>query len=263
MSSSVRRGLPRPPTWAWVVMAIGVGAIVVLLPFALNRGVVDDPGRTSSATTSRATPTPTPTTTAPPPPIQVLVIGDNFTSGSPTGGYGEAGWPQIVATELRSEGLDVTVDVLASDGGGYTEPGLAGVTFVELARSATPDHDLVVLSGGTNDRASRQVIEAAADDANSAVWDIAPDAYLLSVGPVSVDADPPAAVLTARQGVLSASRLAGVPFVDPIEDGWFTGDGGMLIGADGRHPTDEGHRYIANRLLPVLREQLRLVARTL
>jgi hypothetical protein len=44
----------------------------------------------------------------------------------------------------------------------------------------------------------------------------------------------------------AADVHAGVTFVDPPADGWSTGRLRGLIGADDVHPTDEGHRYLAD-----------------
>ena len=44
-------------------------------------------------------------------------------------------------------------------------------------------------------------------------------------------------------------RLAGAAFVDPIAERWFVGQPG-LIGADGVHPTDAGHEYMADKIAP-------------
>jgi lysophospholipase L1-like esterase len=55
-----------------------------------------------------------------------------------------------------------------------------------------------------------------------------------------------------------ASREAaavGATFVDPIADRWFA-DAPALIGGDGIHPTDDGHRLMAQKLEPYLRSAL-------
>ncbi len=240
-------------------MAIGVAAIVVLFPLAVNRGVVDDPGRTSPPTTSRATPTPT--TTAPAPPLQVLVIGDELAGGVAEDADGSTGWPRIVESELRADGFDVTVDVSAGDSSGYTEPGEAGATFGERAESAPPGYDLVVFVGGASDEAGLQAVEEAAYETYLSVWEVTETAYMLVVGPGTFDADPAPSVLTTRQGVLAASQRAGVLFIDPIRQGWLRGQDGGLVGEDGVHLTEAGHQRIADRILPVLRPLMRQIAR--
>ena len=43
--------------------------------------------------------------------------------------------------------------------------------------------------------------------------------------------------------------------VDPLADGWFVGRP-EFIGADGVHPTDAGHAYMADKIVPLIRAQL-------
>jgi len=49
--------------------------------------------------------------------------------------------------------------------------------------------------------------------------------------------------------------MGGAAFVDPIAEGWFVGRPD-LIGADGVHPTDAGHLYMAERIAPQIYRQL-------
>ena len=44
-------------------------------------------------------------------------------------------------------------------------------------------------------------------------------------------------------------------FVDPLAEGWFVGRPD-LIGADGVHPNDAGHAYLAEKIAPLIRSQL-------
>jgi len=39
-----------------------------------------------------------------------------------------------------------------------------------------------------------------------------------------------------------------------LAEGWFSGSRERLIGPDGIHPTDAGHRYMAQRVLAALAE---------
>ena len=52
-----------------------------------------------------------------------------------------------------------------------------------------------------------------------------------------------------------SGRAAGATFVDPIADRWFVGRPD-LIGADGVHPNDAGHAYIADKIAPLIGAQL-------
>jgi lysophospholipase L1-like esterase len=83
----------------------------------------------------------------------------------------------------------------------------------------------------------------------------APGARLLVIGPPWPTADVPASVLQIRDILGAAARTAGATFVDPLAEGWFVGRP-ELIGADGVHPTDAGHAYMADKIAPLIRAQL-------
>ena len=68
-------------------------------------------------------------------------------------------------------------------------------------------------------------------------------------------ADPPPAVLTIRDSLRRQALAAGAVFIDPIAEGWFVGRPD-LIGGDGVHPTDAGHAYMAERIAPLIYDQL-------
>lgn len=237
---------------------MGVAAIVILFPLALNRGVVDGSGSTSLAPSSGVTPTTTP---APPPPLQVLVIGDDLAAGSQGDDTGSSNWPGLVQSELRADGYDVTVDVSAGDGSGYTAPGEGGATFGQRAAAAPAGYDLVVFVGGASDTAGLQAEQDAAYSAYLSVWKVDGDSYMLVVGPASPDAGPPPAIQTIRQGVVAATQRAGIPFVDPYRLAWFAGGGEALISDDGRHLTQAGRQRIADRITPLVEAQVRQILR--
>jgi lysophospholipase L1-like esterase len=83
----------------------------------------------------------------------------------------------------------------------------------------------------------------------------APGARLLVIGPPWPTADVPESVLRIRDILGAAARTAGATFVDPLAEGWFVGQP-ELIGADGVHPTDAGHAYMADKIAPLIRAQL-------
>ncbi len=240
-------------------MALGVAAIVGLFPMALGRGVVDDPVSAAPVPSSR--PSSTPTTSAPPPPLQVVVIGDDLAIGAAEDTAGTSGWSRLVESGLRSDGLDVTVDVAASEGSGYTAAGQDGTTFRDRAGAVPPGSDLVVFVGGANDEAGIQAVEDAAYAAYLDVWEVNADAYMLVVGPATPGAEPTPVVRTTRQGVLAASQRAGLTFADPFREEWFTGAEEEFFSEDGSRLTPAGQERMAERLLPLVREQTRQVLR--
>ena len=84
---------------------------------------------------------------------------------------------------------------------------------------------------------------------------MSPAATFLVIGPPWPTADPPAAVVRIRDALRYQAGVAGAVFVDPIAEHWFVGRPG-LIGADGVHPTDKGHEYLADMIAPLIGAQL-------
>jgi hypothetical protein len=84
---------------------------------------------------------------------------------------------------------------------------------------------------------------------------IAPSATLLVIGPPWPTADPPAEILRARDALQYQAGVAGATFIDPIAQSWFVGQP-ELIAADGVHPTDAGHEYLADQIAPLLAAHL-------
>ena len=83
----------------------------------------------------------------------------------------------------------------------------------------------------------------------------APAARLLVIGTPWVNADAPAYVLRNNGILRDRAEALGGTFIDPVADGWFV-DRPDLIGADGVHPTDAGHAYMAQKIEPVIEELL-------
>ena len=125
-----------------------------------------------------------------------------------------------------------------------------------VAEADLTEADLVVLFGSRFDAAGiADRVGGAAQQAISSIRDRAPDATLVVIGPAWPGAAPPAGVRNNRDVLRAAAEAASVPFADPLRGEWFA-DGRGLIGADGVHPTDEGHVRLADRIQPVVEEAL-------
>lgn len=196
-------------------------------------------------------------------PKQIAVIGDSLTSGSGDGGNGPNNWTELAWRQLRTEGVDVIPEVSGRGGSGYVRRGPEETTFVEeAARIIKPDDDVIVIFGGTNDFAEPLPdIAAAVHETLAHARTTAPEARLIIVGPVwPPNLDQTYDVLRAhdelqrvRDVIRDEAAQVDATFVDPIADQWFV-DGKQLIGHD--HPTDAGHVYMSERLVPVLRSAL-------
>lgn len=188
----------------------------------------------------------------------VAVIGDSYTTGVDLGGLGPKSWPSRTQRKLAQQGVQIVADVAAERGAGYGELGDHGSTFKDLtARAVKPEDALVVFFGSRNDQSVDPV--QLADRARGA-YDLArrfaPTAKLLVIGPLWPTADVPPAMLMIRDVLNVQARESGAVFVDPIAERWFF-DRPNLIGPDRVHPTDIGHAYLADKIAPLIRAQLR------
>lgn len=189
--------------------------------------------------------------------VRVAIIGDSFTRGSDMGGNSVHGWPALVAGKLCEQGLNLDESVGAERGSGYVKRGSAGTVFADqIARVVEPDDRLVVIFGSINDGSvPTDDLSAAVRSTLSGARVAAPQAELLVIGPPWVNADPPDRILRVSSIIRSESEAVDATFVDPIAERWFVGNP-ELIGADRIHPNDAGHAYLADKISPLLTQQL-------
>jgi hypothetical protein len=185
-------------------------------------------------------------------PKKVVAIGDSLTVSTAFGDVGANCWNHRVVRGLRNNGADIYAESSGEAGSGYVARGIGGTTFGEEARRLLePDDDLVIIFGGSSDAPAKpESVEAAVNDTFVLVRKASPHAKLIVAGPISPAADPRPDVTRVRDIVSDKAVTIGATFVDPIADKWFVGDP-TLIREDGS-PTDAGHTYIAERLLPVI-----------
>ncbi len=188
---------------------------------------------------------------------RVAVIGDSYTTGGDLGGLGPNGWTARAWDELAARRVPITADVGAEGGAGYGTRGNRGSLFEDLtARTVRPDDVLVVFFGSRNDLGVDPVqVSVLAYGTFQLARRTAPSATFLIIGPPWPTADPPADVVRIRDALQYQAQLAGATFVDPIAERWFVGMP-ELIGADGVHPTDAGHEYMADKIAPLIAAHL-------
>lgn len=187
----------------------------------------------------------------------VAVIGDSYTAGSTEGGNGPNSWTQLAWQLLAKRGVQIDADVAAEGGAGYGQPGTQGSIFEDLAARAVRGNDaLVVFFGSRNDQpVDPRKLSGMAGDTFKLARYAAPDAKFLVIGPPWPTAAPPPEVLAIRDNLRAQAAATGMTFVDPIAENWFVGRPD-LIGADGVHPNDAGHAYLAERIAPLIFRQL-------
>lgn len=188
---------------------------------------------------------------------RIAVIGDSYTTGGTEGGLGEKSWTTQAWQILAEKGLSTTADVGAEGGAGYGTRGNRGGLFEDLtAATVKPDDTLVVFFGSRNDQnVDPTQLSVLVYGTFLLARRIAPSALFLVIGPPWPTADVPPAVIRIRDTLRYQAELAGATFVDPIAAGWFV-DRPELIGADGVHPTDAGHTYMAEKIAPLIGAQL-------
>ena len=187
----------------------------------------------------------------------IAVIGDSYTAGSSEGGNGAQSWPELAWQLLADRGVEVNADVAAEGGAGYGQRGSRGSVFEDLTAQAVQRTDaLVVFFGSRNDQpVDPQKFPSLAASTFKLARFTAPDAKFLIIGPAWPTATPPPEVLKIRDSLRAVASAGPAQFVDPIAEGWFV-DRPELIGADGVHPTDAGHRYMAERIAPLFYSQI-------
>jgi len=175
-----------------------------------------------------------------------VFLGDSYTSGWSGAGLGARGWPRIVGA---AEGWKVVN--LAVPGTGFINPGWTGQPIGSRVGAAIDRHPgVVVISGGHNDsRWSTASVAAAADRVIHRLRAALPNARLVIVAPIWPSGSPPSRCLVLRDHLRRTAASVGAVFIDPLAENWFGGSRHSMILADGIHPSDAGHRYIAQRVL--------------
>lgn len=187
----------------------------------------------------------------------VAVVGDSYTTGTDEGGLGSRSWTSRAFQVLGSRGSRISSSVAAEGRAGYATPGDHGSIFEDLtARAVQPDDALVVFFGSRNDQGvDPATLTVKTNAALDVARQLAPAARLLVIGPPWPTADVPPSMYLIRDVLAGAAGAAGATFIDPVAEHWFVGRPD-LIGADGVHPNDAGHQYMADKIAPLIRTQL-------
>ena len=180
---------------------------------------------------------------------KAVFLGDSYTTGWNGAGIGRHGWPTIVGRTLGWRTVN-----LAVAGTGFMNPGWTNQAVgARVAATIRQKPDIVVVAAGHNDsRWSVETTSRAADAVLDRLRRALPDATIMVVAPIWSSDTPPARCLELRDHLRRTARSMGATFVDPLAGRWFAGIRQRLIGPDGLHPTDAGHRYIAQRFLEAI-----------
>jgi len=245
MVGGLGSGWGTPPRWAWVVMVVGVVALLVLTPLALRRGTV--PASATDAGDLPRSTSPTGTTAAETggAGLQVAVLGGSYVAAEGTG----TAWPELLGTQ---EGWEVTS--FAVDGSGFVveaEPGSTLGARVDEVVAAEPD--VVVVAGGRDDvRQAPSVVQPAALDVVTRLRSELPEATVLVVG-VLWAGQPVGYLTTIDNALRGVAAEAGVPFADARGEAWLDAGDEALTTPDAGGLTAAGHQLVADRVGAALR----------
>lgn len=171
------------------------------------------------------------------------LFGDSYPAGYAGAGLGVDNMGAILAAHLKSD-----YENRAIGGTGYVNTD-GGATFLIQANSyAASAATTTLFFGSLNDQTlSASSVQANAAAAFSRVKSVAPSTRLVVVGPQWPTSARPTDLLGIRTAVRTAANGAGALWVDPLDDKWFD-TRPELIGPDGWHPTDAGHRFMSRQI---------------
>lgn len=184
--------------------------------------------------------------------LRVVVIGDSLSTGYGTSP--DQAWPKLLQSGHLPNERPVQVTNAAENGSGYMVPGEYGHTFSsEVQAAVAPNADVVVFFGSDNDMgADPEELRKAAASTFAAASSLAPQAFLVAVGPLSGSQEPDPVLAGVRDSAASAAQDTGVLFVDPIADQWIGGRAQVLLGPDGEHPSVTGHELLRDKIKGIL-----------
>lgn len=219
-------------------------------------------------------------TKSPAPATRWMVVGDSITGGSGENtGSGNGTWPSQAGSYLGwADGWNQSIG-----GTGYVVPGSATTIGNRVAQDVLPyaPERLVIWAGYNDQLESEATVKNAAAAVLQQVASGSPSTTTYVVGPWVQSGNPSPTSVRTDEALRAAAREAGVAFVSPRTgtvygvDGavvatqrpWITGTGNatnqvgdgnadLYVGADGVHPNDAGHRYIARRMALALEQAL-------
>lgn len=174
-----------------------------------------------------------------------VFLGDSYTSGWNGAGLGARGWPQLISRERGWRTINLAVAGTGFINAGWTNQPVGS----RVPEAIKQKPDVVFIAAGHNDsRWSSATTAEAADKVIDRLHRALPDALLVIIAPIWPSGSPPARCLELRDHLRRTAASVGAIFIDPLGEGWFAGSRQHLIGPDGIHPTDAGHRAMADRV---------------
>jgi GDSL-like Lipase/Acylhydrolase family len=236
----------RPPDgrgrlpWRWGVLALVVVAAVAVAGTLVGRALRSGPS--GCATDGPASNT--------------IIVGDSMSTVTAPAG------PNIAFPLVTGRLLGWQVQVVAHPDTGFTTPGGRGPGQPSFASTVDcvikADPRIVIVALGSDDAVAGGAgnVEPKATKGLSALHRRLKGTQIVAVGPLPSGGEPSPALRTVRDAVRAAAQAAHVGFIDPLAEGWISGDrtdpasgnANQMISADGRHLTSAGHAYVGLRL---------------
>ena len=186
------------------------------------------------------------------PALRIVVVGDSLSTGYGTSP--DLAWPVLLQAVPLPDDRTVKVTNVAENGSGYVVAGEYGHAFGDEVRAAVgPTTDVVVFFGSDNDLGEDpERIRDAAASTFAEASELAPNAVLVAVGPLSATEEPDPLLAEVRDAAASAAQDENVPFIDPIADEWLGGQADVLLGPDGEHPSIAGQELLRDKMEDIL-----------
>lgn len=175
---------------------------------------------------------------APAGPLSVAFLGDGYTSGSPSGGQGQANYTALLGSK---DGWTVTKDAVY--GSGYVA-GPALDTRLQKIVASGPQL-VVVTAGRADDESDPATVGPAATKLYQDLKATLPQAKVVVIGPMYLGDTVPAAVTAVRDSVRDAATQAQLPFIDPVAEKWFVGSDQDGIAANKLDLNDKGQQRLS------------------
>lgn len=171
------------------------------------------------------------------------VFGDSYPAGYAGAGLGVDNMGAILAAHLKSD-----FENLALGGTGYVNDAGGNTFLIQANQSARSAATTTLFFGSLNDQTlPASTVQANATAAYNQAKGVAPSTRLVVVGPQWPTSARPTDLLGIRNAVRTAANSAGALWIDPLDDKWFD-TRPELIGPDGWHPTDAGHRFMSRQI---------------
>jgi len=243
----------------WPYIGLGILAVVTMavVGFVLMK---DQSQPTAAPAASSAPASPKVTKAAPAPPAKIdlapgtktIIFGDSWTAGY-TANPLSKGYAFSTIEALQLDG-----DVQGGPGTGYLNPGQAGTTFSQRFATlpADPELDLLIIQGSVNDQnADKSTLGAVVDKLIADAKAKFPTADLVILGPAPSDAPANPGIIQLDDIIRNRAKLASVHYISPLAEEWITtANEEQVIDQKTQHPSNDGHAYLASKLVDSLKK---------